>query len=63
MSWDETLRVKVKDGEKVTFSVEDKNDQNKKIFGYDAMVKEFRTQAGSKCYNVVDKNFEPLGTI
>jgi len=39
LSWEEALRIKVKEGEKITFSVEDKNDQSKKIFGYEAMIK------------------------
>lgn len=63
LSWEEALRIKVKEGEKITFSVEDKNDQSKKIFGYEAMIKQFRTLNGSKCFNVFDRNYEPLGTL
>lgn len=37
--WADILRIKIKDGEKITFSVEDKADNNAKIFFYDAFPK------------------------
>ena len=62
LKWNQSLKVKVKDGESVTFNVHDKNDDSK-VFGYEASVKEFRTLSGSKKFNVIDKSFEPLGVV
>lgn len=47
----------------LNFILYDKNDNDAKIFIYSASTKEFRTLAGSKVYNVIDKNFEPLGIL
>lgn len=62
LKWNQTLKLKVKDGEMITFNVHDKEDESK-IFGYEASMKEFKTLAGSKKFNVIDKSFEPLGVL
>lgn len=53
----------MKDGERISFSLEDKNDSKSKIFCYDAFPKEFKATSGTRRFNVVDKVFDPLGTL
>ena len=43
--------------------MEDKADKNAKIFSYDAFPKEFKTLKGTKKFNVMDANFQPLGVL
>lgn len=59
----ETLRIKIKDNDKINFIMYDKEDNDSKIFAYSASTKEFRTLSGRKSFNVIDKNYEPLGVV
>lgn len=63
LTWSETMRIKMKDGERISFCLEDNNDKKNKIFCYDAFPKEFRTTSGTKRFNVIDSSYEPLGTL
>ena len=63
LSWNENLRIKLKEGEKVNLSILDKDDKNATICSYDAFPKEFKNLAGSKKFNVIDNNYDPLGTL
>lgn len=41
----------------------DKEDNDSKLFVYSASTKEFRTLSGCKSFNVIGKNYEPLGVV
>ena len=53
----------MKDGDKISFNLQDKNDASAPIFNYDAFSKQFKTTTGSKKFHVIDRKFEPLGIL
>ena len=63
LTWNETLRIKIKDNDNIDFNAFDKEDNGLKIFGYQASANEFRTQSGHKKFSVNDKTYDPLGTV
>lgn len=63
VSWTEGLRLRVKEGSKITLSLLDKNDNGASIFKYECNAKEFRLQSGTRCFNVFGADFLYLGTL
>lgn len=62
LHWNEKLRVKIKDNDKIELNVEDRSD-NSQIFGYEALSSEFKTLKGEKRFSVISRSYEPLGIL
>lgn len=63
MSWTETLRLRVKEGSKLTLSLLDKNSNDTPVFCYECNAREFRLQSGSRRFNVFGADFLYLGIL
>lgn len=63
LTWNETLRIKIKDSDTISFNVLDQQDNSGKVFGYEASAHQFRTQSGHKKFSVNDKSYTPLGIL
>lgn len=63
LSWNEILRLKIKDGSKFTIRLVDTNDKDNCIFAHECSVKDFKLQSGFKRFNVFAQDFLMLGTV
>ncbi len=57
------LRLRIKEGSKITLSLLDKNSNDAPIFKYESSAREFRLQSGTRRFNVFDASFLYLGTL
>jgi hypothetical protein len=63
VAWSEVLRLRVKEGSKITLSLLDKNTNGAPIFKYESSAREFRLQSGTRKFNVFGADFLYLGTL
>ena len=63
VSWTEILRLRVKEGSKLTLSLLDKNSNDTPVFCYECNAREFRLQNGSRRFNVFGADFLYLGVL